>query len=68
MSSQATVNAAIAAHRFGLGETSTVALQSDPQGWLLSQIGPADGVDAVNHIEANLLAARRAGNFGRGEE
>ena len=34
--------AAIAAHRFGLGEPSLSALQADPQGWLLAQIGPAD--------------------------
>ena len=34
--------AAIAAHRFGLGEADLGLLRADPQGWLLGQIGPAD--------------------------
>lgn len=34
--------AAIAAHRFGLGEASLGAIEADPTGWLESQIGPAD--------------------------
>jgi uncharacterized protein (DUF1800 family) len=34
--------AALAAHRFGLGETSLDAVRSDPRGWLAQQIGPAD--------------------------
>ena len=34
--------AAIAAHRFGLGERALQPLAGDPQGWLLQQIGPAD--------------------------
>lgn len=34
--------AAIAAHRFGLGEASLDALGDDPRGWLEAQIGPAD--------------------------
>ena len=38
----ATLQAAIAAHRFGLGEPDLAAIGSDPQGWLLQQIGPAD--------------------------
>lgn len=33
---------AIAAHRFGLGEASLVALPGDPLEWLDAQIGPAD--------------------------
>lgn len=36
------VAAALAAHRFGLGEASLADLGTDPQGWLLAQIGPAD--------------------------
>ena len=63
MSSQASVHAAIAAHRFGLGEASTAALQSDPQGWLLSQIGPADaprGEGLLSTSQAlELVAAER---------
>lgn len=34
--------AAIAAHRFGLGEPGLAALAPDPERWLLAQIGPAD--------------------------
>ncbi len=34
--------AAIAAHRFGLGESTLNAIQGNPQAWLLAQIGPAD--------------------------
>ena len=37
------MQAALAAHRFGLGEARIdAAVQGDPRGWLLSQIGPAD--------------------------
>jgi len=38
----ATLHAAIAAHRFGLGEPDLALIGADPQGWLLQQIGPAD--------------------------
>jgi uncharacterized protein (DUF1800 family) len=38
----ATLHAAIAAHRFGLGEPDLAVVGTDPQGWLLQQIGPAD--------------------------
>jgi len=34
--------AAIAAHRFGLGEASLATVGPDAAGWLLDQIGPAD--------------------------
>ena len=33
--------AALAAHRFGLGEPSLKPLGNDPRGWLVAQIGPA---------------------------
>ena len=36
------LDAATAAHRFGLGEATLAAPGSDPQGWLLAQIGPAE--------------------------
>lgn len=35
-------SAAVAAHRFGLGEASLLGIGDDPAGWLLAQIGPAD--------------------------
>jgi uncharacterized protein (DUF1800 family) len=38
----ASVRAAIAAHRFGLGEPKLDALGGDPAAWLRSQIGPGD--------------------------
>ena len=37
-----TLHAAIAAHRFGLGEADLATPGTDPQGWLREQIGPAD--------------------------
>ena len=42
MANPSLLSAAIAAHRFGLGEPSLQPLAGDPQGWLLAQIGPAD--------------------------
>jgi uncharacterized protein (DUF1800 family) len=42
VASSASVQAALAAHRFGLGEASLATVQGDPQGWLAAQIGPAD--------------------------
>lgn len=42
VASSASVQAAIAAHRFGLAEASLATPGADPQGWLLAQIGPAD--------------------------
>ncbi|CAN5503763.1 DUF1800 family protein [soil metagenome] len=50
--------AAIAAHRFGLGEPSLAALQNDPQGWLLAQIGPADAPRGDG-----LLSTREASDY-----
>lgn len=35
-------HAAMAAHRFGLGEPDLSAIGADPRGWLRQQIGPAD--------------------------
>jgi uncharacterized protein (DUF1800 family) len=38
-----TLQAAVAAHRFGLGEASLdEAIRGDPKAWLAAQIGPAD--------------------------
>jgi uncharacterized protein (DUF1800 family) len=39
---RASTAAALAAHRFGLGEATLAMVGSDPQRWLLEQIGPAD--------------------------
>ena len=42
MTSSASLNAAIAAHRFGLGEADLGVVGSDARGWLAAQIGRAD--------------------------
>lgn len=55
--------AAIAAHRFGLGEPTLAPLADDPRGWLLAQIGPADaprGGDARASAERLALLRRPA--------
>ncbi len=43
--------AAIAAHRFGLGEPELAALQADPAGWLRAQIGPGDAARGDNLLD-----------------
>ena len=63
MSSPPTLQAAIAAHRFGLGEASLAIVGDDPQAWLSAQIGPADparGEGLLNTAQAlDLVAAER---------
>jgi len=62
------VTAAVAAHRFGLGEASLDAVGADASGWLLAQIGPADaarGAALVSSAEAlrahaDFVRTRRA--------
>lgn len=57
--------AAIAAHRFGLGEASLSVVGSDAPAWLLAQIGPADvqvGIDLPDTATAlarSLALARQ---------
>ena len=56
--------AAIAAHRFGLGEPELGAIGNDPRAWLLAQIGPADGqignkLPGLVEALARQTAARR---------
>jgi len=49
-----TLQAALAAHRFGLGEPQLSAVGNDPAGWLLAQIGPAQaqrGDDLASGVE-----------------
>ncbi len=61
--------AAIAAHRFGLGEPALAAIGADAQGWLLQQIGPAEpqrgsglasGAEAVKRYASFIREQRRA--------
>ena len=55
MSPPASLHAAIAAHRFGLGEASLDAVPGDARAWLEAQIGPADAP-----LGAGLLTTRQA--------
>jgi len=64
-------HAAIAVHRFGLGESSFDVAQPDPQAWLIAQIGPADEprgtgllstTQALAHIKAETEKRRLARN------
>ena len=57
--------AAIAAHRFGLGEASLDVVSPDPAGWLIAQIGPADpakgnGLLGTAAALENVAAEQRA--------
>lgn len=54
----APLNAAIAAHRFGLGEAHLDAVGADPAAWLRGQIGP--GEPAVGERLATTLQALSA--------
>jgi uncharacterized protein (DUF1800 family) len=60
--------AAIAAHRFGLGEPRTATVGSDATGWLLQQLGPAEpqrgtglanGAEGVKRFAQYLEEQRR---------
>jgi uncharacterized protein (DUF1800 family) len=62
--------AALAAHRFGLGEPTLEPLAADPRGWLVQQIGPArpqlgdglaSGVEGVRRFAQFLREQRRPG-------
>lgn len=58
MSANPTLDAAIAAHRFGLGEADLGVVGGDPRGWLRTQIGPADaarGAGLLTTAEALAL-------------
>ena len=71
MSNPSLLQAAIAAHRFGLGEASLEAISADPQQWLLSQIGPAEAArgegllstaQALQHVAAEREKRQLAKN------
>ena len=71
MNSPSSLQAAIAAHRFGLGEPGLEVVGSDPRGWLEAQIGPADAprgdallttAQALDHVAAEREKRREAKN------
>lgn len=64
MSSTPSIHAAIAAHRFGLGEPALDVASADPAGWLTAQIGPADAPRGEGLLSTSqalaFVAAERA--------
>jgi uncharacterized protein (DUF1800 family) len=54
--------AALAAHRFGLGERSLQGLGGDARGWLLAQLGPAEPQRGEN-LASGVTGARRFAEF-----
>ena len=71
MSNPPPLSAAIAAHRFGLGEATLDAVAGDPREWLAAQIGPADAArgegllntaQALDHVAAEREKRREAKN------
>jgi uncharacterized protein (DUF1800 family) len=57
------LQAAIAAHRFGLGEADLAVVGGDARGWLQAQIGPADAPRGASLLDTRqaleLVAAER---------
>lgn len=59
------LHAALAAHRFGLGESDLAAVGGDARGWLLAQVGAADAqrgeglVDAAEGLRRHDAFLRR---------
>jgi uncharacterized protein (DUF1800 family) len=71
MTASSSVQAAIAAHRFGLGEADLGVVGGDARGWLTAQIGPADAPrgaglldtrQALEHVAAERELRRQAKN------
>ena len=71
MTTSSPLQAAIAAHRFGLGEADLETVGSDARNWLTAQIGPADAPrgtglldtrQALEHVAAERELRRQAKN------
>jgi uncharacterized protein (DUF1800 family) len=60
------LQAAIAAHRFGLGEADLDVVGRDAEGWLAAQIGPADpaAAAAARHAGARCASSPRSARSG----
>ena len=65
------LHAALAAHRFGLGEADLAVVGNDPRAWLTAQIGPADAPrgsglldtrQALEHVAEEREARKLAKN------
>ena len=57
--------AAVAAHRFGLGEASLAVVGGDAAGWLLEQIGPADVQQDTRPLHDSARALHAIARFQR---
>ena len=62
MTPRSATQAALAAHRFGLGEARLDGVGADPRAWLADQIGPADA-QRSHHGEALPSAAEGLRRF-----
>jgi hypothetical protein len=58
----ASTRAALAAHRFGLGEARTSTVGSDATGWLLQQLGPAEA-QRGNGLASGAEGVKRFAQF-----
>ena len=56
------LQAAVAAHRFGLGEPTLDTIGSDAIGWLQAQIGPAEP-QRGNGLASGVEGLRRFADF-----
>jgi uncharacterized protein (DUF1800 family) len=64
MSARPDLAAAIAAHRFGLGEPTLAAIGADARGWLLQQLGPAEPQRGEN-LATGIGGVKRFAEFFR---
>jgi len=55
-------SAAVAAHRFGLGEASLAGIGGDARGWLLQQLGPADA-QRGEQLASGVAGVKRYAEF-----
>ncbi|HEX2540068.1 MAG TPA: DUF1800 domain-containing protein [Caldimonas sp.] len=60
MALSSTLRQALAAHRFGLGEKDLEVVGSDPRGWLLAQLGPADAARGEGLLDTRQALAHVA--------
>jgi uncharacterized protein (DUF1800 family) len=64
MSTRQGMAAAVAAHRFGLGEAQLAGIGTDARGWLVQQLGPADAQRGEN-LATGVVGVKRFAEFFR---
>lgn len=62
MATDPATSAALAAHRFGLGEASLAAVGNDARGWLLAQLGPASP-QLGKHLASGVEGLKRYAQY-----